>query len=711
MDAAAAAPMGVRTLEHVPYSVFQAQNPQFKGDLYDSRNFDPNNTGDPTKFLYDPHMIEDDRPQLPLPSGGAQVGPDSPDNVLALPDMVPLVGGSGGYLQPYIDTTEIPGRNLMRFSTAIGNQGAGPAILTSSNSAVDPQGRQIVTQKLYNYNSSTNQFTFREDREAGRFVWHNGHGHFHFEGYAEYRLLHNVGGQPGGQVMRSDGSQAIGDKVGFCLINVSNSFTIPGTGVNSNTLPGYNAPGQPSTSCGFTQGIHVGKADVYSSIYDGQWIDVTGVPNGNYFLEVTLDASNTILESNENNNTVYVAYTLNAAPPVGGIQPDRFEPNNTFAQAVDLGELGVETQPGLTIHTSNESDFFKFRAASTGTYSVRLNVGDRDVNLYVYDSAQNLLGQSASPTNGPMTETVTTSFVKGQVYYVEARGFGTAQGTSGVSSNYSLTVDVKPTVDLTATTPTASAANGPGVVNIARNGPTSSPLTVNLAISGTAVPNVDYVPLPSSLTIGNESSSEDLEVTIRSNAVITTNKTVIVTAQTNTNYVIGNGSVTITLLENVKPVMQNATFGYADTPQTLAFRFSEDVSASLAISDFVIARRRDGAPIIPASLTWNPGTNTAVLGFAGILDDGSYDYSINAASVTDAAGNPLASSVAGAFRYLRGDANGDGVIDFDDYAVIDTGFLNGLSGYANGDFNRDGVIDFDDYAIIDFNFLNQGTII
>jgi hypothetical protein len=54
-----------------------------------------------------------------------------------------------------------------------------------------------------------------------------------------------------------------------------------------------------------------------------------------------------------------------------------------------------------------------------------------------------------------------------------------------------------------------------------------------------------------------------------------------------------------------------------------------------------------------------------------------------------------------------GDANLDGTIDFDDYSLIDFGFLNNLAGWANGDFDGNDLIDFDDYSIIDFYFLQQ----
>ncbi|CAN5582549.1 hypothetical protein BH09PLA1_BH09PLA1_33530 [soil metagenome] len=54
-----------------------------------------------------------------------------------------------------------------------------------------------------------------------------------------------------------------------------------------------------------------------------------------------------------------------------------------------------------------------------------------------------------------------------------------------------------------------------------------------------------------------------------------------------------------------------------------------------------------------------------------------------------------------------GDADFNGVVNFDDYARIDSGFSNGYSGWFNGDFNLNGTIDFDDYALIDHAFNSQ----
>jgi hypothetical protein len=56
-----------------------------------------------------------------------------------------------------------------------------------------------------------------------------------------------------------------------------------------------------------------------------------------------------------------------------------------------------------------------------------------------------------------------------------------------------------------------------------------------------------------------------------------------------------------------------------------------------------------------------------------------------------------------------GDANFDGVVNFDDYVRADVGFNTGLTGWSNGDFNYSGSVNFDDYVLIDTAFNTQGS--
>jgi hypothetical protein len=70
-------------------------------------------------------------------------------------------------------------------------------------------------------------------------------------------------------------------------------------------------------------------------------------------------------------------------------------------------------------------------------------------------------------------------------------------------------------------------------------------------------------------------------------------------------------------------------------------------------------------------------------------------------------GNPVGpNDVLVAFTY-GGDGDLNGVINGNDYFLIDRGFLNHYTGYVNGDFNYDGIVNGNDYFIIDSNFIDQ----
>ncbi len=56
-----------------------------------------------------------------------------------------------------------------------------------------------------------------------------------------------------------------------------------------------------------------------------------------------------------------------------------------------------------------------------------------------------------------------------------------------------------------------------------------------------------------------------------------------------------------------------------------------------------------------------------------------------------------------------GDADFNGIINFDDYARIDNGFSTNRTGWLNGDFDGNGQVNFDDYSLIDLAFNTQGS--
>lgn len=616
-----------------------------------------------TEFL-DPHLLEDVRSGEPIdydkilgkPTGGA--GPETE----RLPDFFPAV--TGGFS---LDQTTQAGRTLVRFGTQVNNQGNGPAILLSGRPGIDPiptgapitswlnaDGSQNVLQGIYDYNGSS--FSLSRYIQAGSFTYHSTHGHFHYDGYASYKLRHNVGGQPGSYVMRNDGTGVIGEKVGFCLINISSSFTME-NGASSTTLVGYNRPGQPSTGCGLLQGIHVGRADVYSSSLDGQWIDVTGVPNGNYFLEMTLDGENGVMETNEANNSKNFGFSLNANPGTGGITPDTFDSggqnNNSFNNAVDMGDLGNLTQTGLSVHWGQDFDYFRFVATSTGLGTVSTTASGGDLNIYLYNANQQQIGAS-SGTGG--TETINYNFVAGETYYVMAEGYN-----SSTVNNYQLRWQIKPVASSVTNVGLATEAGRVGQFVVRRNGPTTTPLTVNYTLTGSATNGVDYQSVPLSVTLGDLQSEATIEIVPIADANPENAESVILTILSNSAYVVGGSGTQLSIAD------------YAGD-------FNFDGLLTGADVDMLIA-------------------NMAIGPQDSSIYDLTNDQAVNELDLTEWLRLGGARNLASGLSYLHGDANLDGNVDGQDFNIWNENKFTTQAAWSRGDFNGNGNVDGQDFNL------------
>jgi hypothetical protein len=98
-----------------------------------------------------------------------------------------------------------------------------------------------------------------------------------FEEYSEFRLLDLEGNLV-----------ATGHKEAFCL-------------TDHDRRAGAGGPTPQFTDCRF-QGISAGWTDVYHRELDCQWIDITGVPEDLYVLEVHLNPAGVVEEANYSNN-------------------------------------------------------------------------------------------------------------------------------------------------------------------------------------------------------------------------------------------------------------------------------------------------------------------------------------------------------------------------------------------------------------------------
>ena len=96
----------------------------------------------------------------------------------------------------------------------------------------------------------------------------------------------------------------------------------------------------------------------------------------------------------------------------------------------------------------------------------------------------------------------------------------------------------------------------------------------------------------------------------------------------------------------------------------------------------------------------------ATLDRDNLLPDGNYRLTLPAANLTDIAGNLLAGPVVFEFRQLAGDANGSGMVDFQDLIVLAQNYNTAGRTFSGGNFNysTDGLVDFADLIILAQNY-------
>ncbi len=160
--------------------------------------------------------------------------------------------------------------------------------------------------------------------------------------------------------------------------------------------------------------------------------------------------------------------------------------------------------------------------------------------------------------------------------------------------------------------------------------------------------------------------------------------------------------------------------------QSVSVDAAANSKLDLTNNDMIIEYGADASPYYSvASLisTWASNNNAYDLAGSGITSSiAQIDYNVTAMTVLGFADNSLltlssfagetvsANSVLVKYTYF-GDANLDGLVDGDDYALIDTGFNSSgaLSGWLFGDFTYDGFIDTIDYGYIDYVAGAQGA--
>lgn len=187
-----------------------------------------------------------------------------------LPNITPLPASD-------LAVAQSSGKTYLRFSTTTWNNGTGPLEIIGGTKD-KRAGKQHVIQRIYNDAGGY------RDVQAGVFTYHKNHRHTHFDNYATYIL------QP---VADNGASDRTSQKTSFCIMDTDHIDP---------ALSGSPANAAYSFCNPSVQGMSVGWGDKYSYGLDGQAVDITGLPDGDYTLTITVDPLNRITESNDSDN-------------------------------------------------------------------------------------------------------------------------------------------------------------------------------------------------------------------------------------------------------------------------------------------------------------------------------------------------------------------------------------------------------------------------
>ncbi len=208
---------------------------------------------------------------------GAEILPD-----LAAAPIIELTAGRGP-----------DGREALFFSAEIANVGEGDFLLRAVQSGFANSWN--IRQRIQH---ATSGYT-RIDIPSRMVFAGDAHNHWHVFRAADYKLFRN------GEELAADA------KVGFCFFdNMHYLPELPGSPAepvfDKNTCNGRNG-------AALDMGLSVGWSDRYIWTLPGQNLDITGLPDGRYLVEMTVDPEGWFREVTRANNQSWVEFTLGRA--------------------------------------------------------------------------------------------------------------------------------------------------------------------------------------------------------------------------------------------------------------------------------------------------------------------------------------------------------------------------------------------------------------
>lgn len=233
------------------------------------------------------------QPAASRPTGTARVPKGPKPDLRSLPAWdIKLLGDEEG------EAEEQPAGDFLAFNATVWTAGTSPLVVDGFRRS----GEDVMDAYQYFYDTDGNQ---TGHAQVGTMEWddRDGHTHWHFTDFAQYRLL--------------DESKQLAvrsEKEAFCLANTDAvDYTLP----KANWRPGNT---DLHTACGdygslaVREVLDVGSGDTYAQYLPGQSFDITDLPNGTYYIEVSANPDHRLYEQDLTNNTSYRKVILGGEP-------------------------------------------------------------------------------------------------------------------------------------------------------------------------------------------------------------------------------------------------------------------------------------------------------------------------------------------------------------------------------------------------------------
>jgi hypothetical protein len=214
-----------------------------------------------------------------------------------LPDLVALPSWGIGLTQTRA-TSKHPATAAINFGATVWIGGNGPLDVQGFRRGGSP------VMLAYQYFWSGGKVVGRVRAGTMGFDAQPGHNHWHFQQFAAYRLLNAAKTV----AVRSD-------KVGFCIAPTDNvDLTLPhATWQPSSIGFGLGACGSP-TALWVREMMPLGWGDTYFQNVAGQSFNVTGLPNGTYYIEVIANPEGVLHETSTADNVSLRQVILGGTP-------------------------------------------------------------------------------------------------------------------------------------------------------------------------------------------------------------------------------------------------------------------------------------------------------------------------------------------------------------------------------------------------------------